>query len=85
MGCGSRVTTGAKALMGKLSLVWKEESMVRAWRARGEQQEVGWGGGTTADTEGLEALTNMAALEGLGGTDKHGGLTLSAMGAPEAF
>lgn len=54
------MTTGAKALMGKLSLVWKEDSMARAWRARGEQQEVGWGGGTTADTEGLEALTSMA-------------------------
>lgn len=46
---------------------------------------MGWGGGTTADTEGLEALTSMAALEGLGGTDKHGGFTLSGMGAPEAF
>lgn len=55
------MTTGAKALMGKFSLVWKEDSMARAWRARGEQQEVGWGGGTTADPEGLEALTSMAA------------------------
>lgn len=68
MGCGSRVTTWAEALMGKVALVWKEDTMARAWRARGERQE--GAGETAADTD----------LEGLGGIDKHGGFTLSGMG-----
>lgn len=74
MGCASGVaqveeTTCAKALRGKVALAWKEDSVARARRARGEQQEMGWGGGQrTLIRQGLE------------GADKNGGFMLSGMG-----